>query len=193
MSKINQRLGLIKADIDRYVLNSDFSDIRFPKGNSNWAYFRKMVILFFKKKQQGFRTIFYYRIGGFSKLISWLFPRPYKTQVIGCPDIVGGGIYLSHAFGTILNCRHIGYGCSFLQNIVVGNKPTKDGKPGLPYFEDNVKVGANAVIIGDIHIGNNVHIGAGAVVTKSVPDNCVVVGNPARIVKKNGIKVDIPL
>jgi len=106
---------------------------------------------------------------------------------------MGGGIYWSHAFGTILNCRHIGYGCSFLQNVVVGNKPTKDGKLGLPYFEENVKVGANAVIIGDIHIGHNVYIGAGAVVTKSVPDNCTVVGNPARIVKKDGVKVDIPL
>ena len=91
MSKLTERFSLIKADIDRYVSNADFSDITFSGGDSNWSYFRKLIILFFKEQQQGFRTIFYYRIGGFSKLISWLFRPPYKTQVIGCPDVDGGG------------------------------------------------------------------------------------------------------
>lgn len=45
-------------------------------------------------------------------------------------------------------------------------------------------------MIGDITIGNNVVIGAGSVVTKSVPDNCTVVGNPARIIRRDGIKVN---
>lgn len=53
-----------------------------------------------------------------------------------------------------------------------------------PSFGDNVSVYANAVVIGNISIGNNVSIGAGAVVTKPVPDNCTVVGNPMRIIKK---------
>lgn len=44
-------------------------------------------------------------------------------------------------------------------------------------------LGANICIIGDIRIGNNVTVGAGTVVVKDVPDNCVVVGNPARIIK----------
>ena len=42
---------------------------------------------------------------------------------------------------------------------------------------------ANVVIIGDIEIGDNVTIGAGSVVVKSVPSNCVIAGNPARIIK----------
>ena len=62
-----------------------------------------------------------------------------------------------------------------------------------PWLGNNVKVGANVVVIGDVHVGNNVYIGAGAVVTKDIPDNCVVVGNPARIIKKDGVRVDIPL
>ena len=44
-------------------------------------------------------------------------------------------------------------------------------------------LGANVTIIGDITIGNNVTIGAGSVVVKDVPDNSVVVGNPARVIK----------
>lgn len=49
------------------------------------------------------------------------------------------------------------------------------------------------VFWGGITIGNNVNIGAGCVIVKDVPDNCTVIGNPAVIVKKNGIKVRIPL
>ena len=107
--------------------------------------------------------------------------------------MAGGGIFFSHAWGTVLNCDHIGFGCAFLHNTTFGNKPTKDGKHVRPWLGDNVLVGANAVVIGDVHVGNNVWIGAGAVVTKSIPDNCVVVGNPARIIKKDGIRVNIQL
>lgn len=54
-------------------------------------------------------------------------------------------------------------------------------------------VNANAVVIGNITIGNNVIIGAGAVVTKNVPDNCIVVGNPSYILKENGVITKRPL
>ena len=62
-----------------------------------------------------------------------------------------------------------------------------------PWLGDNVDVGANVVVIGGVRIGNNVKIGAGSVVTKDVPDNCTVVGNPARIIYKDGQRVDISL
>ena len=51
----------------------------------------------------------------------------------------------------------------------------------LPMIGDNVFVGSNSVIIGDIKIGNNAIIGAGAVVINDIPDNCIAVGNPARV------------
>ena len=47
---------------------------------------------------------------------------------------------------------------------------------------DDVFVGANAVILPNVKIGNRVIVGAGAIVTKDIPDNSVVVGNPARVV-----------
>lgn len=53
-----------------------------------------------------------------------------------------------------------------------------------PVIGDNVKICTGAIVCGDITIGNNVIIGAGSVVFKSIPDNCVVVGNPARIIKR---------
>ena len=50
-----------------------------------------------------------------------------------------------------------------------------------------------AIIIGGIVLGNNVVVGAGSVVTKNIPDNCIVVGNPAYIIKRDGIKTNEPL
>lgn len=53
-----------------------------------------------------------------------------------------------------------------------------------------MQVGAGANIIGPIHVGNNVIIGAGAVVIRDLPDDCVAVGVPAKIIKKsNELKI----
>ena len=59
------------------------------------------------------------------------------------------------------------------------------GHKGLPIIGDNVVIGTHAQIIGNVTIGNNSIVGAGAIVTRDVPDNVVVVGNPAKILKSN--------
>lgn len=50
---------------------------------------------------------------------------------------------------------------------------------------NNVWIGMRSIILKGVHIGNNVVIGAGTIVTKDIPDNCLAVGNPARVIKKN--------
>ena len=49
---------------------------------------------------------------------------------------------------------------------------------------DNVWIGANSVVMPNVKIGNNVVIGAGSVVTKDIPDNCIAVGNPCRVLRE---------
>lgn len=61
---------------------------------------------------------------------------------------------------------------------------------GYPVIGDNVRIGAGAKVLGGITLGNNVTVGANAVVVKDVPANCVVVGVPARIVRRNGVRVN---
>ena len=80
----------------------------------------------------------------------------------------------------IATSSSFGKNCCIYQHVTVGIKGHYER--GGAQFGDNVLIGAGANIIGAIHIGSNVKIGAGAVVTHDVPDNCTVVGNPARII-----------
>jgi len=94
---------------------------------------------------------------------------------------IGSGLLLFHSYGTILNAKSVGENCRIVHNVTLGDK-----KGGKPVIGNNVEILANAVIAGDITIGNNCVIGPGAVVFKSIPDNCVVVGNPSYILKQDG-------
>lgn len=76
-------------------------------------------------------------------------------------------------------CARVGSNAVIWQQVNIGG--------GTPVIGDNVKIGAGAKIIGGITIGNNVIVGANAVVTHNVPDNCVVAGVPARVIKQLNI------
>jgi len=78
----------------------------------------------------------------------------------------------------------IGKNCQIDQNVTIGGK-SKKTEGELPVIGDNVLIGAGAKILGGVSIGNNVVIGANAVVINDLPDNCVAVGVPAKIIRKN--------
>lgn len=73
----------------------------------------------------------------------------------------------------------VGRNCTIHQNVTIGS----DGRGGVPVIGDNVFIGAGAVIVGPIKVGDNVIIGANAFVNKDVPSNCTVGGVPAMILK----------
>lgn len=78
----------------------------------------------------------------------------------------------------------MGENCEVFQNVTIGsNRKEKDGR-FMPIIGDNVSIGAGAVVVGAITIGNNVKIGANSYVDKDIPDNVVVAGAPAKIIKK---------
>ena len=139
-------------------------------------------------RQKVFRNLFYYRLGEYvSVFIKWLLP-PDPTLHIWCPSI-GPGAHFEHNYATYLNAERIGSNFYCLQLVTLGN----DGKMQRPIIGDNVKIFTGATVFGGITIGNHVTIGAGAVVSKNVPDNCTVIGNPAYIVKKDGQNCKIEL
>ena len=97
---------------------------------------------------------------------------------------IGKGLTLYHGQALVVNFKTvIGNNCVLRNSVTIGHKKLADGTmSACPRIGNNVDVGANVCIIGDVQIGDNVTIGAGAVVVKDVPSNCVVVGNPARII-----------
>jgi serine O-acetyltransferase len=104
---------------------------------------------------------------------------------------VGKGFFIDHATGVVIGeTSEIGDNVCIFQGVTLGGVSTHKGKRH-PTLANNVVVGANATILGNIHIGDNVKIGAGSVVVKDVPPNSTVVGVPGKVVKTEGeMKID---
>jgi len=140
------------------------------------------MLIFFKY----YRTLFYHRLGKKSIFISWLLPGD-KTVIVPFSTPIGESAHFVHNYGSHLNAQSIGDGFRCYQYVVIGSKRFRDN--GRPVIGNNVTCATGVVIVGDITIGNNVQIAANAFVNRSIPDNCVVMGNPARIVKCDGVLI----
>lgn len=101
------------------------------------------------------------------------------------------GLNIYHWGNIIVNGNaKIGENCTIYADVLIGHK--SPGKP-CPRIGNNCFICSGAKIIGDISIGDNVVIAHNTVVFKDVPSNCIIAGNPAKIIKKDGEKCCIPL
>ena len=166
-----------------YVCSRNYSHIKADVAAYR-AEYKSGSLLSFLTFNKSFRSLFYHRLGGLSKLISWLAPGQV-TFTISKITKVGDGVLFFHSYGTILNAREIGEGCRIVCNITLGDK-----KGMTPIIGKHVEILPGAVITGDVTIGDNCVIGPNAVVYKSVPANCVIVGNPAYILKRDDVVVN---
>ena len=95
---------------------------------------------------------------------------------------IGKGLMIWHGYSTILNAKRIGENCQIWQNVTLGKK-TIGEIDDRPIIGDNVSICTGAVVIGDIIVGNGAMCGANATVVKNVPNNAVVVGVAAKVIK----------
>jgi serine O-acetyltransferase len=97
---------------------------------------------------------------------------------------IGRSFYIGHFGNIILNAKSvIGNNCNISQGVTIGVSGQGKNR-GIPVIHDNVYIGANAVIAGRITIGNDVVVGANSLVNQSIPNNSIVLGVPAVVVKK---------
>lgn len=95
---------------------------------------------------------------------------------------LGSGVYFIHSLGTVVGGdARVGDRVRFFGNNTVGT--ARDN--GYPVIEDDVEVGAGARILGPVRVGARSFIGANAVVLSDVPPDSVVVGIPARVIRRN--------
>lgn len=136
----------------------------------------------------GFHAILFHRLAHFlwihkvpllPRLISHL--SRFLTGIEIHPGAkIGEGFFIDHGMGIVIGeTSEIGNDVLLYQGVTLGGTGKEKGKRH-PTLGNDVVAGAGAKILGPIVIGNNVRIGAGSVVVRSVPDNSTVVGIPAK-------------
>jgi len=148
---------------------------------------------------QGFWVMIVYRFGRWRyhvrptpvrKFFSLIYHVLFKiVQILTgielpCEVAVGRNFIIDHFGGIVISgYAKFGDNCRIRNGVVVGLRHIEDKR--APIIGDNVDIGSGAKLLGPIRIGNNVLIGANAVVMLDVPDNSIAVGVPA-VVKPRG-------
>jgi len=155
-------------------------DLQAHGGNFGAQGFWAMVVYRFGRWRYGVRPVLV------RKLCSLVYRILYKlVQIVTgielpCEAEVGRNFVIDHFGGIVVSgYARFGDNCRIRNGVVVGLARTDD--PCAPVIGDNVDIGAGAKVLGRIRIGNNVLIGANAVVTCDVPDDSIAVGVPAVI------------
>lgn len=138
-----------------------------------WAIFFHRIAHFFYKIKLGF----------IARLISQI--SRFLTQIEIHPGAkIGKNCFIDHGCGTVIGeTTIVGDNCTIYQGVTLGGV-SLEKKKRHPTLLDNVIVGASAIVLGDICIGNNTKIGAGAIVVKDVDDNCTVLA-PLGVLREN--------
>ncbi len=122
----------------------------------------------------------------------WISQRASKKTGIEIhPAVkVGKRFFIDHGTGVVIGeTAVIGDDVTIYQGVTLGGTGKDTGKRH-PTIGNNVMIGAGAKVLGPLVIGDNSRIAAGAVVLNDIPPNSTAVGVPARIVKKDGMRID---
>lgn len=146
----------------------------------------------------GLHAIIYHRIAGWFYrrhlffLARWIsqFARRRTGIEIHPAAKIGRGLFIDHGMGVVIGeTTEIGDNCTIYQGVTLGGTGKEKGKRH-PTLGNNVVIGAGAKCLGSFTIGDNSKIAAGAVVLCDIPPNCTAVGVPARVVRRDGMRIN---
>ncbi len=104
---------------------------------------------------------------------------------------IGKRFFIDHGTGVVIGeTAEIGDDVTIYQGVTLGGTGKDTGKRH-PTVGSGVMIGAGSKVLGPFRVGNNSNIAAGSVVLHEIPDNCTAVGAPARVVKRDGKRVDV--
>jgi len=176
-------LNYISDDLARYRYGEPVGNkvALFLKGMSHigfWALINYRIGHYIRSKS---RNKLLWGITGVNKIFIEILTGisiPYNCNI-------GPGMLIGHFSGIMIagNVK-IGKNCTLHQGVTIG-LAGREGEKGVPTLGNDVFIGAGAVVLGKIKIGDSVAIGANAVVSDDMPDNAVVVGNKAKIINYN--------
>lgn len=161
-------------------------DIQVWQNQTRKHFKSKFVALnFFLTYYKEFRNIVLHRLYNPSRTIKckvhaviarrlW---KPLDSLYLNTREI-GGGLFIQHGFATIVAAKKVGKYCHINQQVTIGYK-----EEHTPVIKDHVKILCGAKVLGNVTMDNNSIAGANAVVVKDVPENAVVGGVPAKIIK----------
>lgn len=137
----------------------------------------------------GLHAVWWYRMNHMFWNWGWKFIARFISQIVRWWTLIeihpgatiGDRLFIDHGAGVVIGeTAIIGDDCTFYHGVTLGGQgETKNGRRH-PQIGNGVIIGAGAVILGPITVGDNAKIGAGAVVVKDVPANATAVGVPAR-------------
>lgn len=164
---------------EKCIKDFEVWDYKVFRGNCNKAKLLRFGFILLDRKE--YRNVCLMRLSRDS--VKWLIFRllmpPMESLYIFMPtENIGGGLYFQHGFATIVTAERIGENCHINQQVTIGYNGLE-----APCIGDNCVICAGAIVIGGVNVGNNATIGAGAVVTKDVPENAIMVGEKARVLR----------
>lgn len=146
----------------------------------------------------GFHAVFWYRLAHWfyrhrcfflARLVSQL-TRFFTGIEIHPGAVIGRGLLIDHGSGVVIGeTAVIGDDCTLYQGVTLGGTGKEHGKRH-PTLGNGVMVGSGAKILGPFKVGDNSKIASNAVVLNEIPPDSTAVGVPARIVRRNGAKVN---
>lgn len=123
-------------------------------------------------------------IGSILGILVEYFIRIFFASDISCKAQIGGGLMIVHGHDVVIGSDVIiGENCKIFNGVTLGTKDTESMVNQQPIVGDNVVIGTGCKILGKVEIGDNVKAGANSVIITDIPDNCIAVGIPARIVR----------
>ena len=165
---VKERDPAARSSLEIFFLYPGFKAVRMHR-RANWYYRHKMFFLARSVSQRAVR----------------------KTGIeIHPAATIGRRFFIDHGTGVVIGeTAVIGDNVTIYQGVTLGGTGKDTGKRH-PTIGNNVMIGSGAKVLGPFKIGDNSNIAAGAVVLEEIPPDSTAVGVPARVVKRNGERVD---